>query len=275
MSGRADIVILDVEDAETLERLPMCADPRFDHRSCDYWEDAVRGSKAKRPEWWRRDAAPISQTRRDNVPFDPFSPMPGTADNPFAPTRGPATDNPFAPPARTSPANPFAAPDGDALASPEVNPFAPPTAATHARDSDEPRKMRLLARGRGIFGSYAKALLLSGEPAVYAQFGPLSAYPRAQRIRELYPSLPQSPLPAVITCIATTGEARGQGHARHLVEAVCGDLAERGFSAVEAYPDLTLPLDEASAALPVFWRRCGFQVAADDARYPVMRRELG
>ena len=59
-----------------------------------------------------------------------------------------------------------------------------------------------------MFGSYAKVLLRDDEPAAYAQFGPLSAYPRAQRTRELYPRLPQSPLPAVITCIATTTAAR-------------------------------------------------------------------
>ena len=28
--------------------VPPCADPAFDHRSCDYWEDADRGSKAAR-----------------------------------------------------------------------------------------------------------------------------------------------------------------------------------------------------------------------------------
>ena len=51
-----------------------------------------------------------------------------------------------------------------------------------------------------------------GERAVaYAQFGPLSAYPRALRLRELYPRLPQSPLPAVITCVAVAAEAPWAG----------------------------------------------------------------
>jgi ribosomal protein S18 acetylase RimI-like enzyme len=140
--------------------------------------------------------------------------------------------------------------------------------------SDAPRKLRLLDRGQTVFGSYAKVLLLAGEPAAYAQFGPLSAYPRAQHIRELYPRLPQSPLPAVITCVATTAAARGQGLAATLVGAIADDLAGRGFSAIEAYPDLTLSTDEASAADPAFWRRCGFELVEDDERYPVMRREL-
>ena len=62
--------------------------------------------------------------------------------------------------------------------------------------------------------------------------------------------------------------------ARALVEAIAADLAQRGFAAVEAYPDLTLDADEASAATPAFWERCGFELAVSDERYPVMRREL-
>ena len=40
-----------------------------------------------------------------------------------------------------------------------------------------PAKLQLLARGLGVVGSYAKVLLADEVPAVYAQFGPLSAYP--------------------------------------------------------------------------------------------------
>ena len=116
-----------------------------------------------------------------------------------------------------------------------------------------PRKLGLLGRGLGVFGSYAKVLLDDDEPAAYAQFGPLSAYPRAQRLRELYPQLPDAPLPAVITCIATTAEARHRGLARTLVEAVCDDLAGRGFAAVEAYPERGTRPDATSAATPEFW----------------------
>ena len=108
----------------------------------------------------------------------------------------------------------------------------------------------------------------------YAQFGPLSAYPRAQRVRDLYPQLPASPLPATITCIATTAAARGAGHARALVAAVCDDLAARGFAAVETYPEAGVRPDATSAATPGFWLGCGFAAAVDDERFPVMRREL-
>ena len=109
----------------------------------------------------------------------------------------------------------------------------------------------------------------------YAQFGPLTAYPRAQRTRDLYPSLPDAPLPAVITCIATTAEARGEGHARALIEAVCDDLTERGFTAVETYPEIGARPDATSAATPEFWLSIGFALAIDDERFPVMRRDLG
>src|SRR5258705_1059921 len=45
------ITILDVTDPATFGRIPPCADPGFDHRSCDYWEDTDRGSKASRLSW--------------------------------------------------------------------------------------------------------------------------------------------------------------------------------------------------------------------------------
>ncbi|HET9614911.1 MAG TPA: hypothetical protein VFP22_08870, partial [Candidatus Limnocylindrales bacterium] len=123
--------------------------------------------------------------------------------------------------------------------------------------------------------SYAKVLLAEDEPAAYCQFGPLSAYPRAQRLRDLYPQLPDAPLPAVITCIATTRAARDRGLAARLIAATCDDLAARGFAAVEAYPERHTRQDATSAATPEFWVAAGFAIAVDDDRYPVVRRELG
>jgi len=250
VSSDAAIRIVDVTDEASFKLLPLCADPGFDHRSCDYWEDEVRGSKAARASWWQ-------------------APPPRPAPRPR-----PLTDNPFAPIPDDGPSfNPF---DPGADAEPTHNPFAPGTADEPARATAEaPAKLRLLDRGRPAFGSYAKVLLLDGEAAVYAQFGPLSAYPRAQQVRDLYPALPASPLPAVITCIASTALARGQGLARLLVEDVVEDLAARGFAAIETYPDLTLGVDQASAATPAFWEACGFELAAADDRYPVMRKGLG
>jgi len=185
---------------------------------------------------------------------------PDLADNPFAP-RGPAT-----------PRADWLHPGGDAeLAD---NPFAARRTVERPMTEGVPRKLALLDRGLGVFGSYAKVLLADDAPAGYAQFGPLSAYPRAQHIRDLYPPLPASPLPAVITCIATTRDARGLGYARMLVEAVCDDLAERGFSAVEVYSAWGEPPDDTSTASPAFWQGVGFALVVDDPRFPVLRREL-
>ena len=255
----AAIRVVDVTDEATFGLVPPCADPGFDHRSCDYWEDADRGSKAARLAWL--EPAASQQPPKPRV-ANPFA-IDGD-DEPF--------DNPFAPPSRTgSSFNPFASYDDLA----DENPFAPPRPDRPSIASDAPRKLGLLGRGLAIFGSYAKVLLVDEVAAAYAQFGPLSAYPRAQRLRDLYPQLPAAPLPAVITCIATTAEARHRGHAQQLVGAVCDDLSDRGFAAVEAYPERGAPPDATSAATPEFWLTVGFGVAVDDEHFPVVRRELG
>jgi hypothetical protein len=247
--------IVDVTDGASFGLVPPCSDPGFDHRTCDYWENAERGTKAARAAWL--EPAP---------PATPARPA-----NPFLADDEP-TLNPFAPPSATGPAfNPFAG-GPDPLTD---NPFAPQRPARPAVASDAPRKLGLLGRGLAVFGSYAKVLLADETAVAYAQFGPLTAYPRAQRVRDLYPKLPDSPLPAVITCIATIGTARGQGHALRLVGAVCDDLAGRGFAAVEAYPQHGVRLDATSAATPEFWLGAGFVVAVEDDRFPVVRRELG
>jgi GNAT superfamily N-acetyltransferase len=262
----SDVQILDVTDEGAFGRIPPCADPRFDHRTCDYWEDADRGSKASRPGWLQPVAPAAPPTRRS----------PGLDDNPFAPPPREPVENPFAParPAAAQPQaffDPFA---DDDEPEPIDNPFAPTSRVQRGVTAGVPRKLTLLDRGRGVFGSYAKVLEVDGDAVAYAQFGPLSAYPRALRLRDLYPQLPAAPLPAIVTCIATTAEARRQGWAARLVQEVCADLAERGFAAVEAYPDLTLPEDATSAGRPAFWHSVGFVMAVDDERFPVMRREL-
>ena len=240
----AVIRIVDVVDAVGFGLIPSCADPAFDHRTCDYWEDGDRGSKAR-----RNPSAPIAAP----------------------PPKPPLANNPFAPAAKEPAANPFLAGDTDEA----HNPFLPRRASLKpVLAPDAPRKLALLLRGIGVFGSYGKVLLADDAPAAFAQFGPLSAYPRALQLRQLYPRLPDAPLPAVITCVATTREARDRGLATALVHAVCDDLGRRGFAAVEAYPDVGTPPDATSAATPVFWEAAGFHLAAADERFPVYRREL-
>lgn len=254
------IRILDLTDEASFRLVPPCADPGFDHRTCDYWEDAARGSKAARLSWLEPGPAEAAAS--------PARPL-----NPFADAAAEPVDNPFAPRPRSGPAgNPFAADDDPRLAD---NPFASTRPARPTVGPNVPRKLGLLGRGLGVFGSYAKVLLVGEVAAAYAQFGPLSAYPRALRLRELYPQLPDAPLPAVITCIATTRDARRAGHARRLVEAVCDDLEARGFAAVEAYPEIGAAADATSGASLAFWLGAGFSLAVDDERFPVVRRELG
>jgi ribosomal protein S18 acetylase RimI-like enzyme len=264
----AVIEIVEVTDEARFGLVPPCADPAFDHRTCDYWEDADRGSKAARTSWLAGSGAPGSAAPASGS-SNPFAP-PRLSANPFAPPTK-VDPNPFAPAPSRPIRNPFLDPAEDPLAD---NPFVPRKPTRPAIAFEAPRKLQLLGRGLGIFGSYAKLLLADGEAAAYCQFGPLSAYPRALRLRELYPRLPQAPLPAVITCIATTAEARHRGYGASLVEAVCADLAARGFSAVEAYPEVHAREDTTPAAHPDFWIRAGFDLAVDDARYPVMRLEL-
>ena len=251
------IRIVDVTDDATFALVPPCADPSFDHRSCDYWEDADRGSKAARLAWIDPSAASPVPPR--SQPRNPFGDEDDgeRAFNPFA-TGTKSTFNPF-----------LVADDGQ-----PDNPFAPRPKEAPRIATGAPPKLKLLARGLAVFGSYGKVLLEDDEPAAYSQFGPLSAYPRALRTRELYPRLPVSPLPAVITCIATSAAARDRGLARMLVEAVCEDLAARGFAAVETYPERGARENATSAATPAFWEGLGFDMAAADERFPVMRREL-
>jgi ribosomal protein S18 acetylase RimI-like enzyme len=256
------IRIVDVTDFATFDRIAPCADPSFDHRTCNYWEDAGHGSKAARPSW----LTPAGAGERAAAAPRPRSANPFLAD---LEAREPAA-NPFA---TDRPANPFLTP-GEDEDGPVDNPFAPKPVERPQVASDAPRKLQLLGRGLGVTGSFAKVLLDDDVAQAYAQFGPLTAYPRAQRTRDLYPALPESPLPAVITCIATTSAARGRGLARALVAAVCDDLAERGFTAVETYPEIGARPDATSAATPEFWESLDFRRAIADERFPVMRRDL-
>jgi len=265
----AGLRIVDVRDAAGFGLVPPCVDARFDHRTCDYWEDADRGSRAARPAWLTRSAPP------------PPASTPVAADNPFAPAANGSDRRrhalaAFLDDGGDAPADPLVAVGGD---DPEPfaigdNPFAPTLERPVRPRAGDPRKLVLLTRGERVFGSYARVAIEDDRPVAYTQFGPLSAYPRAQRLRDLYPQLPSAPLPAVITCIATTAEARGRGHAQSLVEDVCTELERRGFSAIEVYPDLTQPPDATSAATPEFWMTCGFTLVVADERFPVLRREL-
>jgi hypothetical protein len=70
------------------------------------------------------------------------------------------------------------------------------------------KRQRVLG-GRAAGGALAMLAVRTEAVGVrvvgYAQFGPLSAYPRALTIRERYPELPESPAPWVVTCVFANG----------------------------------------------------------------------
>jgi hypothetical protein len=137
-------------------------------------------------------------------------------------------------------------------------------------------KRSALMAGARLAGSYGmQATDGAGAVVGYAQFGPLSVYPRAQLIRDRYPELPDSPAPWVLTCLQVVpGTANREDIGQALAEAVCAELDRRGVIAVEAYleraGDPWLP----SGGPASVYGAAGFARAADDDQFPVFRREL-
>ena len=112
LGSMARFEIVDVTDEARFGLIPPCADPSFDHRSCDYWEDADRGSKASRPGWLpspagsavasTAGATAVRQRRRQPVRpaaegrrRTPSRPPPRASANPFAPSPSAPARNPF------------------------------------------------------------------------------------------------------------------------------------------------------------------------------------
>ena len=142
------------------------------------------------------------------------------------------------------------------------------------------KRGRLLA-GRAVAGSYAmlayRTDAVARTPAGYAQFGPLSAYPRAVDIRDRYPELPESPAPWVVTCLqipaSMVAEERHET-ATSLLAALCDELDRRGITAVEAYPEGVADPWFPSPGPASVYEAAGFERVAGDEHFPVYRREL-
>jgi ribosomal protein S18 acetylase RimI-like enzyme len=143
------------------------------------------------------------------------------------------------------------------------------------------KRGRLLA-AHGVTGPYAmlgyRTDTVDRVAVAYAQFGPMSVYPRAQSIRDRYPQLPESPAPWVVTCLQVTPES-GDGPTRQqfgteLLEAVCAELDRRGITAVEAYPEVVAEAWMPSPGPVALYESAGFERVAGDEHYPVYRREL-
>ena len=156
-----------------------------------------------------------------------------------------------------------------------------PSEGSHLAARATLKRNRLLA-ARTLAGSYAMLAYridaVHRTPVGYAQFGPISAYPRAQSIRDRYPQLPESPPPWVVTCLQVSPEVAAgtqrESDGTALLEAVCDELDRRGIIAVEAYPegvpDAWLP----SPGPASVYAAAGFERVAGDDRFPVFRREL-
>jgi len=142
------------------------------------------------------------------------------------------------------------------------------------------KRSRLMAGARlaGAYGMLAFRTDAAGDrvAAGWAQFGPISAYPRAQSIRERYPELPDSPAPWVITCLQVPSDVPDrEAVASALLQATCDELDRRGITAVEVYPEGGATSWEPSPGPVSIYEAGGFDRAADDERFPVMRLELG
>jgi hypothetical protein len=152
-------------------------------------------------------------------------------------------------------------------------------AASESGTAHDLKQSRLLAGTRlaGAYGMLAWRTDAAGDRVAcgWAQFGPISVYPRAQSIRERYSTLPDSPAPWVVTCLQVPTDTPERDEvARALLAAVCEELDRRGIIAVEAYPEGLPDRWMPSAGPAAVYEATGFAHAAGDDRYPVYRREL-
>ena len=149
---------------------------------------------------------------------------------------------------------------------------APPPGARSVDDAAPP-KLRLLGRGLGVVGSYAKVLLVDDRPAAYCQFGPLTAYPRAQRTRDLYPALPdaRSRRSSPVSPRRPPPAARAWPVAS---STRCATTSPAVGSRGRDVPGGGCPPGRHQCRDPRVLADVGFARAIDDARFPVMRREL-
>jgi hypothetical protein len=151
--------------------------------------------------------------------------------------------------------------------------------ASESTAAYELKRSRLLAGARlaGAYGMLAWRTDAQGDRVAvgWAQFGPLSAYPRAGVIRERYPQLPDSPAPWVITCLQVGPDVEARHEvAEALLAAACAELDRRGITAVEAYPERGDDPWLGPAGPESVYQAAGFERVAGDERFPVERREL-
>jgi len=115
----------------------------------------------------------------------------------------------------------------------------------------------------------AMLLYLNGQPAGFCQFGPLSAFARAEEWRcRLKTPLPEHPF--YITCVSIQKPFRGKGLATLLVKHVLNELKTCGVKAVEAF--VQKPYCERWSSGPVeLYLKCGFSLVEDRPQGCLMR----
>ena len=163
--------------------------------------------------------------------------------------------------------------DDDPLAD---NPFAPTRAGPAVgRRRRAAQARRCSAAALACSGATRRCCSTTTRPRPTPSSGRCRPIPRAQRLRELYPQLPR--------------RAAAGGHHLHRLDRGRpasrprpgprrrrlrrpGAARVRGRRGVSRSAD-TRP-DATSAATPEFWLSAGFRIAADDERFPVVRREL-
>lgn len=135
------------------------------------------------------------------------------------------------------------------------------------------------------WGSCGQMLTAEGQTIGCALYAPPGAVPRSTT----FPTSPVSPDAVLLTSLRIESEVDTEGHSSSLIQAVVGDLVNRGVRALEAFgirrtdddavsgPHATAQLTCSDTTCMVdadFLEKVGFEVVAPHHRYPRLRLEL-
>ena len=146
--------------------------------------------------------------------------------------------------------NPFADDDEDA---PIENPFAPGPPARRRSRATRRASSRCSAAASRCSGATPRCSSPTTRRSAYAQFGPLSAYPRAQRLARAVPAAARRAAARRHHLHRHDGRGARPRPRDGARRGGLRRLAGRGFAAVEAYPERGTRPDATSAATPAFW----------------------
>ena len=197
----------------------------------------------------RRAAQPVRADDDDEPAFNPFAPAAqGAGRQPVRDEDDEPADNPFAP-------APAARPAGRRRRAAQAAPARP-----------RPRGLRLVREGPARGRRARRLRPVRAAVRLPARARARASSTRASRRRRCPRSSPAS---------RRRPRRAGAGLAAMLVEAVCDDLAGRGFAAVEAYPEVGARARRHERRDPGVLGAPGLRGRGADERFPVLRRELG